>query len=223
LALTRGRHPKPYRWTDPNEDVAAAVVGDRATLLVVADGHNGVTASEVAVRTVLEEVGDDPPAELAENDLVALYHRTGVAVIAAVRDADQTQRGSRTTLSIALVAGRRLTWAALGDSPVLVTENGQGMELTYADEPAFIGSPMTMRRVGSLLQRGRGTLGAAAWVAVTSDGFANFHLGATPAGSAAEVLAEAADATAAACGLLDHACAAGAGDNVAAAVAAPRG
>lgn len=221
LALTRGLHPKPYRWTDPNEDVVAAVVGARATLLVVADGHSGVEASEVAVRTVLDELGDDPPPELDDDSLVALFHRAGIAVVTAVRELPEAHRGSRTTLSVALVAGRRLCWAALGDSPVLVADGGRGQELTHADQPAFVGTPMALPRVARHLQRGRGSLSNSAWVVVASDGFANFRLGATTADSAAEVLADAEDAASAARALVEHACSAGAGDNVAAAVAAP--
>src|SRR4051794_12669416 len=56
LAITRGRFPKAYRYEDPNEDVVAAVSGPRATLLICADGHNGVTASHLAVRRVLDAI-----------------------------------------------------------------------------------------------------------------------------------------------------------------------
>src|SRR3712207_8440754 len=61
VAITRGRHRKAYRYTDPNEDAAVAVVGPRATLLAVADGHNGWPATEAAIRSVVETFGDDPP------------------------------------------------------------------------------------------------------------------------------------------------------------------
>ncbi len=220
VAISRGLHPKAYRWTDPNEDAVGAVAGPRATLLVVADAHNGALASQVAVRTVLEELADDPPPELDDAELVALFHHVSTAVLSATRElTDEQRRESRTTLSMALVSRRRLCWAAMGDSPVLVAEGDLGMELTRSDR-TFVGWPMTASRVDRLLQRGRGTLGAQAWVALASDGFSNFCRG-PAAEAAATVLAAAPDALGAARGLVDHACTSGAGDNVAAAVAAP--
>lgn len=220
LAISRGLHPKPYRWTDPNEDVVAAVAGPRATLLVVADAHNGALSSQVAVRTVLGELADDPPPELDDGALVALFHRVSTAVLVATRESqDEERRESRSTLSLALVSRRRLCWAAMGDSPVLVAEGDVGLELTRGDH-AFVGWPMTAARVNRLLQRGRGSLGESAWVAVTSDGFSNFCDPSAPA-AAAKVLADAPDALAGARALVEHALASGAGDNVAAAVVAP--
>jgi serine/threonine protein phosphatase PrpC len=221
LAMSRGLHPKAYRWVDPNEDVVAAVVGPRATLLVVADGHNGLVAPEVAMRTVLDAFGDDPQPEPDDDELVALFHKASVAVFSATRElTDMVRRESRTTLSLAVVSHRRLCWAALGDSSVLVAEADYGMELTHG-ENAFLGTPMALARVDKVLQRGRGTLGDDAWVAVASDGFANFRLAPSTAAAAAAVLGDAKDATHAARGLIEHAFTGGAGDNVAVGVVAP--
>jgi serine/threonine protein phosphatase PrpC len=212
LALSRGLHPKSYRWVDPNEDVAAAVVGDRATLLAVADGHHGVAAAEAVIRALVTALGDDPPPELDDDGLVRLFHRVNAAALA---EGD----GSRTTLSLALVSGRRLCWAAFGDSPVLVAEAGHGVELN-AGGGGFLGSPLATHRVDRLLLRGRGTLGTGAWVVVATDGLSNFT-GPDPAGTAAEVLATTPDAATAARALVERAFAGGAGDNVALAVSAP--
>lgn len=221
LALTRGLHPKPYRWVDPNEDAVAAAIGSRATLLVVADAHNGAVASEVAVNTVLDQVGDDPPEDLDDADLVALFVRASSAILAETRARlDARRRESRTTLSLALVAGRRLRWAALGDSPVLVVDDGRGRELT-TQSLHFAGWPMASRQMDPVLQRGRLTLTDDAWVVVASDGLANFTLTGSTAKAAAEVLAQATNAAHGARSLIDHAFAGGAGDNVAAAVLAP--
>lgn len=222
LALTRGAFPKPYQWIDPNEDAVAAVVGKRATALAVADAHNGAAASEIALGALLDRWGDDPPPELDDGALVELFHRVSLAVLAGTRELpDEARRESRTTLTVALVAGRRLCWAAMGDSPLLVVEGAYGMELTEG-EHAFLGWPMARQRMGRLLQRGRGTLGPGAWVVVASDGLSNFCQ-APPEKVAAEVLAHAPDARAAAAGLVQRACDGGAGDNVAVAVLAPPG
>lgn len=220
LALTRGLHPKPYRWVDPNEDVVAAVVGPRATLLVVADAHNGALASEVAVQTVLDHVGDDPPEDLDDKELVALFAHAGGTILAETSARADQRRESRTTLSLALIADHRLRWAALGDSPVLVVQAGRGQELT-SDSSHFVGWPMASFQVDRVLQRGRLALADDAWVVVASDGFSNFTVAATAALGAEAVLSQARYAADGARGLIEHAFAGGAGDNVATAVLAP--
>ncbi len=222
IALSRGLRPKAYRWTDPNEDVVAAVVGERATLLAVADGHNGLVASEVAITTVLSEFGDDPAPEPDDDQFLGLFGQVNQAVLAAARELDDPmRRESRTTLSVALVSGHRLCWAAMGDSSVLVAEAGEGMELTQGGN-AFLGSPMASHRLDRLLQRGRGTLGGDAWVAIATDGFANFSQPPSTAAAAGKVLSDPADAVSAAVGLVEYAFSGGAGDNVAVAVAGPK-
>lgn len=222
LALSRGLHPKTYQWVDPNEDVAAAVAGERATLLAVADGHNGLVAAETAIGAVVEALTDDPPPEPSDDELVRLFHHVNIAVQAETSRQDgQVRRASRTTLSLALVSGRRLCWAAFGDSPVLVAEAEQGVELNPGGN-AFLGVPLASHRVERLLLRGRGTLGGRAWVVVASDGLSNFT-GPHHAETAAGVLAKALDAQSAARALVERAFAGGAGDNVATAVHAPQG
>lgn len=220
-ALSRGLHPKPYRWTDPNEDVVAVVAGPRGTLLVVADGHNGTASSEVAVATVLERFGDDPPpADLADHDLVRLFHDIGWAVLDATTPLDRERRESRTTLSVALVADGVLQWAAMGDSPVVVAGPGGAVELTQPTHH-FVGSALPAGQVDRLLQRGHTPLPDTSWLAVLSDGFSNFTGGRATAATVDDVLAGAPDAAGGAAGLVEAAFAGGAGDNVAAAVLAP--
>lgn len=219
LALTRGLHPKPYAWTDANEDDVAAVVGERATALVVADGHNGAISSEVALRIVLDRLGDDPPADLTDDDLVDLFLAAGDAVLDATRAADG-QRDSRTTLSVALVADHSLRWGAIGDSPIFVTDGAGGRELTEGAH-RFVGWPMRRSGVDATLQRGRAPLSPRGWVALTSDGFSNFSLGHAPADVVARVLGQSSDAEAGARMLIDHAFEGRAGDNVAVAVLGP--
>lgn len=166
VALTRGLHPKPYRYTDPNEDVVAAVTGPRAALLVVADGHNGAASSEVAVATVLERLGDDPPpADLDDEEMVRLFYDVGWAVLHATTALDRARRESRTTLSVTLVASGVLQWAAMGDSPVVVADLESAHELTVPTHH-FVGWPLPAGQVDRLLQRGRAPLRETAWVAV---------------------------------------------------------
>lgn len=223
VALTRGLHPKPYRWTDPNEDVVAAVAGERAALLVVADGHNGAAASEVAVRGVLDAYGQDPPpADIGDRDLVRLFHDLSWAVLAATDFLDAERRESRTTLSLALVTAGAVQWAALGDSPVVVAGPGGAAEVTRPTTH-FLGWPYTPGHVHQLLQRGVVPLPDGAWVAVLSDGFSNFTGGLDTARAVGAVTSTAEGPEAAAAGLVRAALRGGAGDNVAVAVLAPEG
>jgi len=219
LALTRGLYPKPYAWTDDNEDDVAAVIGKRATALLVADGHNGAVSSEVALGIVLDRFGEDPPPDLTDDELIDLFVAAGDAVLDATRAKDG-QHDSRTTLSVALVGERSVRWAAIGDSPIFVMEEGRGRELTEGVH-RFVGWPMRRSGVDATLQRGRVTLSAGGWVALASDGFSNFSLGHAPADVVGRLLGDAADAEAGARMLIDHAFEGRAGDNVAVALAGP--
>lgn len=224
LALTRGFLPKHYEYVDPNEDIAAISVGARATLLVVADGHNGLQASETAVGMVLGRLGDDPPpADLDDDTLVDLFHAAGKAVVGATRLLDPPHRHSRTTLTVALIAGRRLQWAALGDSALITASAACGVELTQSRNH-FVGNVLSRDHVVARLQRGVAELAEDTWVIAASDGFTNFITAPDPgAAVAATLAASGAAATPAeiAVALLDDAGRGGAGDNVTVAVAAP--
>lgn len=218
LALTRGLHPKPYAWTDPNEDVVAAVVGPRATLLVVADAHNGALSAQVAVDAVLRELGDDPPPDLADRQLVELFDRVNRSVRLATRNGPSATGQSRTTLALALVSGGVVRWASMGDSAVYTADG----ELTYG-ENHFVGWPMSQPYVDRALQRGRATIEPGRWVALVSDGFSNFA-GPDPGAVAVRAVAGAgaqASASEAAQALIARAFDGGAGDNVAVAFAGP--
>lgn len=223
LAITRGRFGKPYGSVDPNEDAVAAVVGPRGTLLVVADGHNGWEATEVAVRTVLGRLGDDPPpANLSDDELVDLFHEAGSEILQVTSRLSWPNRQSRTTLTVGLLAGRRLQWAGMGDSALFVVDRRGGREMTRPHHH-FIGHPMSQDAVRARLWHGQALLDDDAWVVVASDGFTNFAAHHDPAQAVAAVLTRTPDAAAAARGLIDRAASGGAGDNVAVAVCAPAG
>src|SRR5680860_552639 len=95
-------------YVDPNEDVVAAAIGDEAMLLVVADGHNGVQAAEIAVDVALQSAGVPTP-ELAGR-LVGLFGVAHEAVRAATASLRLPHRESRTTLTIGLLCGGTLSW-----------------------------------------------------------------------------------------------------------------
>ena len=223
LANTRGRYPKAYRYEDPNEDVVAAVAGPRATLLVCADGHNGALAPAVAVQEVLDALGDDPPPELSDGDWLALFDRVNQAVLAR-KGIGSSQPASNTVLLAALATPGRVSWAGIGDGALVLARPGaqRGRQLNR-EAMRFIGHPMNRRSLKNTVQRGTTDVDAGEWVVLVTDGLSEFVAPLRPADVVPRVLAtvQPPAAEAAARALVETACSAGAGDNVAAAVLAP--
>ncbi len=216
VAITRGRHRKAYAYTHPNEDAAVAVVGKRATLLAVADGHNGWPATEAVITTVVQTFGDDPPpADVSDDDWVGLFHNASEAVLATTGVAGAENPDSRTTLVVALVAGRRLQWASFGDSAVYSVTPAAAVAFANPQH-RFVGYPMPWHIVDAILERGTVDLPDGAWVVAASDGFVDF---ARPFPT--DLVARGGDPAEVARGLVLAACDGGAGDNVAVAVVAP--
>jgi serine/threonine protein phosphatase PrpC len=223
IANTRGRYKKTYRYLDPNEDTVAAVLGARATLLVCADGHNGSLAPNIAVDEVLAALADDPPAELAESDWLELFHAVNEAVVAK-KGIGSEQPASNTVLMVALVSPGGLSWAAIGDGAIVVGRPGaQRARQVNREAMRFIGHPMNRRAIKNTVQRGSLALDADQWVVAITDGLSEFVAPLRPADVVPRVLATVRPPTAeaAALALVDTACSAGAGDNVAVAVVSP--
>lgn len=221
LANTRGRFPKAYRYEDPNEDTVAAVAGRRATLLVCADGHNGAYAPNTAVREVLRLLGDDPPVEA---DWLEVFGRVNEVVIDG-KGIGAEQPASNTVLLAALVSPGRVSWAAIGDGALVVARPGtQRARQLNREAMRFIGYPMNKRSLKSTVSRGDHDLAADEWVVLVTDGLSEFVAPLRPADVVPRVLATLKPlptAETAARALVDTACSAGAGDNVAVAVVAP--
>lgn len=110
LSLTRGREPKPYRHTDPNEDAALLVSAEPGSLFAVADGYNGVAASERAIDAVAESSLDliTPESERFRTCLEAILERLTRNL--------QDVGVSRTCLLVAVLVDDLCHWACLGDS-----------------------------------------------------------------------------------------------------------
>jgi serine/threonine protein phosphatase PrpC len=223
LANSRGRFPKAYRYEDPNEDTVAAVVGPRATLLVCADGHNGMLAPDLAVQTVLDTIGDDPPAELDDRAWIDLFGTVNETVIAR-KGMGSEQPASNTVLLVALASPGRLSFGAIGDGAIVLGRPGaaRGRQLNR-EAMRFIGYPMNKRSLKSTVQRGAEEVAADEWLVVATDGLAEFVAPMRPADVIPRVLATLDPPTPerAARALVNTACSAGAGDNVAVAVVAP--
>lgn len=222
LACGRGALPKSYAYLDPNEDAAAAAWGPATTVLVVADAHNGRDASEIVVERVLSAVGEQPQGPLTEDQLVELFVDAGRAVIAGTMRHDGQRRASATTLALVTVReGRHLQWASFGDSEVLLL-GSRSRQLTTPSHQ-FLGPPRTRTDVVRRLDHGTCALADDDWVALVTDGFSNFTPAGDPVEGALRALTDVPTPGAAAEALVRHAYGGGAGDNVAAAVLAPRG
>lgn len=223
LAISRGRYGKAYQYVDPNEDVVAAVVGERSTLLLCADGHNGLTSSHVAVQTLLAAFGDDPPATLGDGEWLELFGAANDAVM-TYKTGEADQPASETVLLAALVSPGQLSYAAVGDGALVVCRPGteRGRQLNR-EEMRFVGRPMNKRSMKQTVQRATVALDPDLWVVLVTDGLSDFVNPLRPADVVPRVLAMAGGGPAeeAAVALVETACSAGAGDNVAVALAAP--
>lgn len=217
VGMTRGLHPKAWRYTDPNEDAVAVVVGRRATLMVVADGHNGWASTEAAMAAVLAAFGDDPPpADLSDEQLSEIFWTAHGAILDVTQPHEAEHPDSRTTLVIALVAGSRLQWGSVGDSSVYAASRASDGRLNRRQN-RFLGyAGMPRRGLAMLLDQGVERLADHEWVVLASDGFSDF---ARPFPT--QLFTTEADAAQLARGMIEAAFDGGAGDNVAVAVVAP--
>ena len=221
VAISRGGFAKLYRYVDPNEDIAVAVAGPRATLIAVADGHNGITAPRVAVEALLAAIGEDPPAQLGDKEWLALMGDVNEAILAATAGGDQPH--SATALACALVSPGTISWAAAGDCALVASAPAavRGRQLNK-ESMRFLGHPMKPRALKGVVGRGTVDRGPDEWVVALTDGFSEFVVPDRAADLVPRLVWDArGDAERAARLTVDHACARGAGDNVAVAVCAP--
>jgi serine/threonine protein phosphatase PrpC len=223
IAITRGRYPKAYGYTDPNEDVVALVAGPRATLLVCADGHNGATSSHVGVRRVLDAFGNDPPGLLTDGEWLDVFGASNDAIVEAT-GFGTPHAASETVLIAALVSPGRLSFAAIGDGALVVCRpDGRRGRQVNREAMRFAGRSLSRRSLKGAVQRATVELEPEHWVVAATDGLSEFVTPLRPADVVPLVLSrlEERTAEAAALALVETACAAGAGDNVAVAVVAP--
>jgi serine/threonine protein phosphatase PrpC len=110
LAISRGQEPKPYRHVDPNEDAALIVRDGAGVLLAVADGHNGLAASELVTEAVRRGARDllspDPSRFAAQLEELLLALRQELRAVGP----------SRTCLLVASLVADRCLFACFGDS-----------------------------------------------------------------------------------------------------------
>lgn len=147
LALSPGAVGKSCWSLDPNEDAAFASTGSAGFLLAVADGHGGSDAAEAALSGVasvcpaLDDGWSTP--ELVVHWAVDAARE---AVTARLAQAQGSRRGSRTSLTVALVTANRAITATYGDSTVMRV---RGRRLKVLASPApFLGPRACAATVG---------------------------------------------------------------------------
>jgi serine/threonine protein phosphatase PrpC len=175
VAISRGARPKEYSVGAPNEDVVAAVAGPDATLLAVADAFTGPESSRAAIEAVLAAAGDPPPPALEVGqalDLLEAANEAALEVTAEDRAAFGWRGASRTTLVVAHLAGRRLTWAAMKDSAIFVARPAGG-PARRLDTPTSksISFPMTRADLEAAASCGAERLEPGDAVVLVTDGF----------------------------------------------------
>lgn len=177
IGLSRGRHPKTYRYVDPNEDVVAVHREDGATVLMVADGHNGHQVSHAAVDLMRDALAAEVPA-WTRHGAVRAFHELNEEVRAVRRTLEPPNRSARTTLVVAVVTtnsdGQRcLVHASVGDSAVFTIRNKTVTQLSK-DRQHFLGDRLSPPQVAGAMHYGQTDLHADDVVIVVSDGFTNF-------------------------------------------------
>ncbi len=204
IVLSRGAVQKRYRYTDPNEDCAAFALGECGTLLVVADGHHGRQAAEVAIDRLL--TGHAQRFTGRASNLVERWPRWGLEALADVNAAilENTTRGgspeSRTTLALAVVRPQEnlLVCASAADSHIFRVAGPDVVDLARgpSTETVFLGSPAeTLESLGEHCVVRRTDLTGVAAVVLASDGFSEVGVGvAAPPSAVADTLARGRDA-----------------------------
>jgi serine/threonine protein phosphatase PrpC len=108
-ALTRGRHPKAFPYTEPNEDALCAAVTDEMVLLAVADGHHGTDASHTAITKIASTI---PTLDRSQ----AAYEAVSLAATAIVSLPVPTDAPPGTTLTVVSITDATASFAGWGDS-----------------------------------------------------------------------------------------------------------
>jgi serine/threonine protein phosphatase PrpC len=170
-AISRGARSKSYEYTDPNEDAVACVAWERSTLLIVVDGHNGYTATPLAMGSLLDSFAgrNEPPAR---EDFVEAFTDASRAIIAVTRTKGAEHPDSRVAATVALVHDQTLHWAAMGDAPLIVVSDGTARQVA-GSKHVFLGWSKE-RENHEQLESGSAGLEPGAWVIATSDGYIDF-------------------------------------------------
>jgi hypothetical protein len=205
IALSLGGAKKLYEHRDPNEDAAGFAEGEGGLLVLVADGHGGHQAAEVASLQLLSSAAERWTAREAIGlrerwleEASEVLHECNAAILdCAVRGGPEA---SRTTLAFALLRPRDdlLAFASMGDSHLFHAGAIEVVDLAFdaKRQGFFLGFPSETRE--SLRERsvcGCEALRGTRAVLLASDGFSERGIGVDhPEAVVAECVAAAARA-----------------------------
>jgi serine/threonine protein phosphatase PrpC len=186
IALSQGGAKKRYPHTDPNEDAAGFALGEPGALLVVADGHSGREAAEVAVGELLRRAvalfSDSAEVTRAQWATTALEMLAAVHAAILARVASGGRDTARTTLAMALVRpdDDLLAFASAGDSHIFRVGPSEVVDLACDSERRgrYLGNPAA--DLGSLRDDcviGTETLPGVRAVALATDGISESGIG----------------------------------------------
>ena len=138
IALSMGGAAKVYDHKDPNEDVAAFAIGAGGALAVVADGHHGHTAAEIAVVELLRVAAPawtvPGPLDLRrswQSEASGTLYDLNMAIVESALDGIPNE--ARTTLAMVLVrpADGLLAYASMGDSHIFHVGELEVVDLAF--------------------------------------------------------------------------------------------
>lgn len=204
IAICKGGAQKTYPHVDPNEDAACFAIGAGGLLTAVADGHDGASGAEAALRALLEECAADwtsehGPASSPEHWSEVACNALASFNSAVLRDGAERRRDAApTTFSVALVRPQEglLFHASIGDSHVF-QHREHATDLGWAtrelDRAYFLGyesqGPDGMREKSVI---GCEALGGVCALVLATDGVSERAIGFDdPAGAVSEIVASA--------------------------------
>lgn len=156
IGISRGRFPKGYAHVDPNEDAVFASTDGETTVLAVADGHNGVSASHRAIEAIAGEM----------HGAVAASEAVLESLLKATTEYPAVDGGSRSALSVCIASPEVMIAATFGDTGIVIQEKKRIR--TFIGDREFLGSPEAQPI--RIEERLRGSVA----VIAASDGFFNF-------------------------------------------------
>ena len=185
IALSRGGAAKTYAYTEPNEDAAGFAIGPRGSLTVVADGHSGCDAAEVAVATLLARwsprwTGHPDVAGTWESQAREALLDCQRAILAHV--AQGGAPNARTTLVFAVTRECEdlLGYASMGDSHLFHIGGPEVIELAYDEmrRGLYLGAPQdTEETLPEKFVVGCEELAGTRFLALASDGLSERGIG----------------------------------------------
>ncbi|MCP4006771.1 MAG: hypothetical protein GY725_21535 [bacterium] len=208
IALSRGALPKAYAHVDPNEDGALLAHTAHGSLLAVADGYNGVFASEVALACARENA-----SRLVSASERVFCDAVG-EVVSEVNERLKRSGRTRTCLILVSVRAQHVNVACFGDSSVF--RSSLSDPVTFSND-LVLGSRAFERGMPTDRWFGHFKRDPGEVVAAVSDGVTNFI---SDPSMIREILQAAPDDPSAARAIALAAMAGGAGDNIAVATLA---